>query len=180
MSQSWNSRSRSDRFKTIVKESKRCESPKVRQGDLQEVPDRWTGLRNIRGYKPEIDAGLGVVREEVTVLSQGHGRPGRRAASPRTPPPRPQSRTGAPGGGSEGRTRVRGVLPGAPGHPQPGLTCAAERPGGIREASEAANCPGGHHLEQKRTKWKGLQVQMARQKTFLPAAQFRAGARRIA
>lgn len=32
------------------------------------------------------------------------------------------------------------------------ITWAAKSPRGIREASEDANCPRGHHLEQKRTK----------------------------
>lgn len=75
--------------------------------------------------------------------------------------PSPRSRAGAPGGGrrvaASGRrgsevtpVSSAGVVPGAPGCPQPGLTWAAECPGG-REAAEAANCPGGHHLDHNRT-----------------------------
>ena len=56
-------------------------------------------------------------------------------------------------GSGEARVSVGG-LPGAVGRPQPGLTWAAEHPGGSK-AAEAANCPGGHHLEQERTKVEG-------------------------
>lgn len=165
MSQSWNSRSRSDRFKTIVKKrrgvrAQRCDRETCRKcqtGGQDSETLKVTSLKSMQDS------------ESCERKSQSFPKvTGDRVAGQHHPTPllpRPQSRNGAPGGGSEWRTRVRGVMPGAPGHPQRGLTCAAERPGGIREASEAANCPGGHHLEQKRTKWKGLQVQMARQKT---------------
>lgn len=56
-------------------------------------------------------------------------------------------------GSGEARVSV-GVLPGAVGRPQPGLTWATEHSGGS-EAAEAANCPGSHHLEQERTKVEG-------------------------
>lgn len=85
---------------------------------------------------------------EMTVPSQGHRKP----IAGQYPSPL-RSRAGAPGGdretaasgrrGSETSPVSSGVLS--------RLTWAAERPGGS-EAAEATNCPGGHHLVQKRTK----------------------------
>lgn len=59
------------------------------------------------------------------------------------------------------------VLPGAAGRFQPGLTWAAEHPGGSG-AAETADRPGGHHLELKRTKVENAQMGAAVRRTFLP------------
>lgn len=115
----------------------------MRQGELEETArsvDRTQQLQ--RFTEPEIAEALGVVREEVTVPSQGHRSQGSI--------PNPRSGVGAPGVDRKAAVSA-GIMPGVPGSPQPGLTWASERPGGS-EAGEATDCPGGHHLEQERTK----------------------------
>lgn len=81
-------------------------------------------------------------------VQEGHPFPTSRAEFPRLEPE------------GDRETSLRKSSAWAAGCSQPGLTWAAERPGGS-EAAEAAYRSGGHHHELKRTKVESIQVEAA-------------------